>query len=96
MLGVHRWVKSRYVPRRYAGRIVLFVSDQESSEYSGASMLGWRRVSGDIEIQKLPGSHLTIIKEHGTVLGAHLRAYLQRGQDRARADRTVDRELTHA
>jgi len=86
VLGVHRWVKSGYVPRRYAGRVALFVSEQGLSEYSNDALLGWRGVVRDVEAHKLPGSHLTIIKEQDAGLGAHLRAYLRRAQERARTD----------
>ena len=89
VLGIHRWIGGGYVPRRYPGRIVSFVSEQARLEYSKDHTLGWRGIAREVDVHMIPGVHLTAIKEHVGVLATHLGAYLRaaRADQAGQADR---------
>ena len=51
-----------YSPREYRGRVVLLVASKRSLEYLADSTLGWLTyATGALEIQTLPGDHLSIL-----------------------------------
>src|SRR5262249_52951912 len=82
---------AQYTIEPYPGRISVFVlalrDAMDDSLFDPAlgsvdPTLGWGRIARDgVEIQELPGGHLTILQEpHVSVLGTGLRRSLERAQ----------------
>jgi non-ribosomal peptide synthetase component F/thioesterase domain-containing protein/acyl carrier protein len=71
----------RYVPRAYDGQVTLFWACDDLRA-SNDLVEGWRALAtGGIEVQKIPGNHLDIIKEpHVAELANKLNECLQRAQ----------------
>ena len=67
---------ARYRPRRYPGRLTLFVSDQASDAADGDPTFGWASLAaGGIALHRLAGDHASILRPPTvTTLAAHLRA----------------------
>jgi thioesterase domain-containing protein len=71
---VYRRAAWSYVPEPYAGPITLFVVDEFGGDVFEAN---WRKVSNEIEVYRMPGDHLGVVKEHVDVLGKQLGACLE-------------------
>jgi amino acid adenylation domain-containing protein len=67
-----------YVPRRYAGRLVLFKAEEESALVSSDSLNGWAQwASGGVSLRSVPGNHYDIMREpHVRILAQELMAQL--------------------
>ncbi len=64
-------VLCRHRPGRYAGNIILLVSENNIPEKMAA---GWRSaISGNIDIHTLPGTHIEYIRDHSQTVGRVLR-----------------------
>ncbi len=64
----------RYRPQPYRGRIHMLVSEEF---YGRNPTLGWQRlVLGGIDVHRVPGNHLTYIREHVRAAAMQLRACL--------------------
>lgn len=73
--------RQRYVPKPYAGRIVLFrARGTKEIGIRDAEKKGWGALaSGGVEVWEVPGDHVTLIQEpHVQVLGSQLRECLDR------------------
>ena len=72
----------RYVPQAFNGRVTLFWACDDLRA-SNDLVEGWRALAtGGIEVQKIPGNHLNIIKEpHVAELANKLTDCLQRAQN---------------
>jgi amino acid adenylation domain-containing protein len=70
--------QSRYTPRPYSGRLVLFRADGESGRDTTDPTLGWDRLAGGgVTVYDVPGDHATILKAPGVrVLAEALRSEL--------------------
>jgi amino acid adenylation domain-containing protein len=73
----YRLALAGYVPRRYSGAITLFRSGPYQRRPAD---LGWRVVAPRVEIYDIPGEHLTSITRHVDVLGARVRACLEKAR----------------
>ncbi len=75
----------RYVPQAYDGRVTLFWACADLRA-SNDLVEGWRALAaGGIEVRKIPGNHLNIIKEpHVAELANKLTECLQRAQNATR------------
>jgi thioesterase domain-containing protein len=70
-----------YVPRVYSGRATLFSASDLTASYDVEE--GWRQLVADLEVHKIPGNHLDIIKEpHVRVLADKLNVCLKEAQER--------------
>jgi thioesterase domain-containing protein len=52
-----------YVPARYAGRVTVFWPERDEESPSDA-VRWWRQVAADVELQVLPGDHLSYATRH--------------------------------
>jgi thioesterase domain-containing protein len=71
-----------YVPRPYAGRVVLFRASERPGVALSDPSMGWGKlVANGVEIQMAPGDHYTMLRApHVHVLAEGLRTYLQEVQ----------------
>ncbi len=67
----------RYAPQPYPDRITLFKA-METSEAIGKDLsLGWGTLTKDIQLHRIPGNHLSLLKQpHVQILAQQLRQYL--------------------
>jgi amino acid adenylation domain-containing protein len=68
-----------YKPRKYTGRVVLFVArDDAGEEYEREDKMGWNRVvAGGLEVRPVAATHNTILEEPDVqILAQELRAVL--------------------
>jgi thioesterase domain-containing protein len=65
-----------YVPRPFAGPIVLFWPSEERSRHDGDPTIGWGRLATSVDVQMVPGNHNTIVTRHIHDLGERLATYL--------------------
>ncbi len=60
---------SRYRPQTYSGRVTLYRATDRPLEAYFDSQLGWSEyVTGEIEVQTIPGGHYTLLNEPGVEL----------------------------
>jgi amino acid adenylation domain-containing protein len=76
--NANRQAMKDYVPRPYAGRIVLFRAQQQPGGAYDDRKMGWGSVvQGGVTVCEVPGDHITLIDEpHVGVLAEHLGKYL--------------------
>jgi aspartate racemase len=68
-----------YIPQTYSGRATLFSASDLTASYDVED--GWRQLVTDLEVHKIPGNHLDIIREpHVQVLADKLNQCLQTAQ----------------
>lgn len=65
-----------YLPRHVNSRLVCFVthSHEDSFDFAGSV---WRRFGSSLEVDMIPGEHMTCITTHVEALAAHMRAALE-------------------
>jgi surfactin synthase thioesterase subunit len=66
-----------YVPRPYPGRVTLFWPERDDETPSDAARW-WKRVAAEVELQVLPGDHLSYATKHVEAFARKLRAELDR------------------
>lgn len=77
LLSAFEWIATAHVPRNYKQRVTLFITeDQERA--TPALIRKWRKAAPDLEVQHLPGEHLTCITTFGHVLAEKLRLELNK------------------
>jgi thioesterase domain-containing protein len=60
---------SRYRPQTYSGRVILYRAADRQLEAYFDPKLGWIDfVTGEIEVQTIPGGHYTLLTEPGVDL----------------------------
>jgi thioesterase domain-containing protein len=75
----YRAVES-YIPRPYPGSVRLFWPVEERVDARDPSM-GWRSVAQTVEIDVVPGDHVTCVTEHVGALAGRLRECLARADE---------------
>jgi acyl-CoA synthetase (AMP-forming)/AMP-acid ligase II/thioesterase domain-containing protein len=66
-----------YFPEAYRGRLTLFRATEGYMSQFGDPLLGWEGLASDIDIQEVPGDHITMFREpHVQRLAERLRACL--------------------
>lgn len=76
-LSAFEWIATAHVPGTYPHRVTLFLTeDQERA--TPALVRKWRKAAPDLQVQHLPGEHLTCITTFGHVLAEKLRYELAR------------------
>ena len=73
---LYRDIIDRYVPGSYAGRVALLAPVEEAGRRSNLEPEVWRMVAPNLEIQAVPGQHLTCITDHLEDLAAALNRLL--------------------
>ena len=69
-----------YRPQVYPGKVTLLVHDEFRRDDSRAT-LGWKSfVTGGLELHRLPGSHLTYIRDHVQTAADRIRACIERAE----------------
>jgi thioesterase domain-containing protein len=69
-----------YVPDRYESRLTLFWPTDAPPEEINDPTMGWRRVSGRVDVRAIRGAHLTCITRHVDSLAEQLRESLREAQ----------------
>ena len=79
-LNLYDWPASDYAPGLYAGKITFFWTSEEPWR-----SIGWQKVvkakEKEVEIQMLPGNHITSRTDHLPVLAECLRTCLRKAQE---------------
>ncbi|HKP35522.1 MAG TPA: amino acid adenylation domain-containing protein [Pyrinomonadaceae bacterium] len=76
-----------YVPQSYPGRATLFSASDLTASYDVED--GWRQLVAELEVHKIPGNHLDIIREpHVQVLAEKLNLCLQAAQNQSQPSST--------
>jgi amino acid adenylation domain-containing protein len=68
-----------YAPAPYLGRTVLLRAESEPARRPD---LGWRRLLPHVEVDVIPGEHLTCITRHVAAFAARLEQVLRQGEER--------------
>ncbi len=76
----YRSIVRAYVPGRYRGRVTVLVPEQRRRRRPD---LWWSAIAADVEVQIVPGAHLTALTVHVEALAAQIDASLMRSDDRA-------------
>jgi pimeloyl-ACP methyl ester carboxylesterase len=87
-LNVYEWVTADYVPGSYPGKIMVFWSSEGSASMQ---RMGWRQVlrrigwtkmveANEVEVQVIPGTHITWRTEHYRTLAEQLQMCLNKAQ----------------
>ncbi len=69
---------STYIPKPYSGRVALFWPDESGS--SAEASRDWRQAVPHIEVQTVPGNHVTCVANHAEVLGERMKTCLEEAQ----------------
>jgi hypothetical protein len=81
VMAAHEYAISNYVPRPYAGPVVLFRVRTMLLFRAGDPLMGWDRLAqGGVEVRIVPGAHYNILEPpHVAMLAAYLRETLAGG-----------------
>ncbi len=71
------WVRARYRPRVYDGRVTLLQFSDRPVRYLERQERWWRSLARHLEIRTVPGDHDTSITQHNAVLAEQLRLCLE-------------------
>jgi thioesterase domain-containing protein len=76
-------VLAGYVPGRYSGRVVVLWPDEERFDWRKDPAVGWGRVTSNLEVKIIPGTHTTYLTEHLNVWAAHIKNYLEKARGKS-------------
>ena len=71
-----------YVPQSYAGCVKLFQPSEQPAASTDDPTNGWRKVAAEVDVQMIPGNHLTSITKYGRFVAERLNACLREAQAR--------------
>jgi thioesterase domain-containing protein/acyl carrier protein len=57
-----------YVPRRFAGRLLVFWPEEEAPRRPADPLLGWGPLAKHVEVIRVPGDHHTIVTRHAELI----------------------------
>jgi len=57
-----------YVPRPFAGRLLVFWPEEEPPRHPNAPLLGWAPLAQQVEIIRVPGDHHTVVTRHAALI----------------------------
>jgi thioesterase domain-containing protein len=72
----YRRLMAVYRPGRYDGRVTVLWPAGETNRLSDDPTMGWSRVASQLELELIPGEHLTCLTAHAPALAAALRRHL--------------------
>jgi thioesterase domain-containing protein len=76
-------VLAGYVPGRYRGRVVVLWPDEERFDWRKDPAVGWGRVTSNLEVKIIPGTHTTYLTEHLNAWAPHIKNYLEKAQEKS-------------
>jgi hypothetical protein len=76
-----------YIPRPYSGRVVLFYPTEEYPANPKDPTMGWGKVAPNLEVQMVPGDHVTCITRYVKTLADKMKVCLDQAQGNGRGDR---------
>jgi amino acid adenylation domain-containing protein len=71
---------STYIARPYSGRVALFWPNESGS--SAEASRDWHQAVPHIEVQTVPGNHVTCVAVHAEVLGDRMKTCLETAQEK--------------
>jgi amino acid adenylation domain-containing protein len=78
-----------YVPRPYSGRVVLFCPAGEYTANLKDPTMGWGKAAPNLEVQMVPGDHVTCITRYVKTLADKMTVCLDQAQGNGRRDRSI-------
>jgi amino acid adenylation domain-containing protein len=63
-----------YVPRPFAGRLLVFWPDEQIPRQPRDSMLGWSRLAQHVQVVRVAGDHHTVVTRHANLIARTLQA----------------------
>jgi thioesterase domain-containing protein len=72
----YRRLMAAYRPGRFDGRVTVLWPDGEMNRLSADPTMGWSEVASRLELELVPGEHLTCLTDHVPALAAALRRHL--------------------
>lgn len=74
----YRTATWRYLPKSHGGHIVVLRSKALDVRFPDDPTAGWGKVADVVEVQRLPGNHLSCITEHVADLAKHIDYFLKK------------------
>jgi hypothetical protein len=71
---------SGYVLKPYPARVALFWPSEQGIGGSKDPTFGWGRVVPQIEVQEVPGDHISCVKRHVAVLADRMKTCIEKAQ----------------
>jgi thioesterase domain-containing protein len=65
-------ILKNYLPKPYAGRVVLLRTKWLESDYPTDRTVGWGKLAAQLEVHELPGDHYTCVTEHLEVVAERI------------------------
>jgi thioesterase domain-containing protein/acyl carrier protein len=75
-----------YVPQPYGGRVAVLWPTDERFNRERDPTLGWGRVTSQLDMELIPGGHITCVTRHLDKLAARMKAHLERAQGNGASD----------
>jgi thioesterase domain-containing protein len=50
-------------PKPYSGRVVFFAAADQPAQTAADPSHGWSRLAGELELQRVPGDHVTMVRD---------------------------------
>ena len=72
---------SSYITKPYSGRVSLFWPSEQGFGSSKDPTFGWSRVVPQIEVQEVPGDHISCVKRHVAVLADRMKSCLEEAEE---------------
>ncbi len=72
-LAMYNWVLTNYAPKPYKGRVTMLLTKQHL-EQAPFILKQWKKVAPQIQVEMIPGTHLSCITTHLADIGAKIRA----------------------
>ena len=80
LIKIYHRALENYVPRPYSGRVVLFCPTEEYPANPKDPTMGWGKAAPNIEVQMVPGDHVTCITRYVKTLADRMKACLDQAQ----------------
>lgn len=69
-----------YVPKRYSGRVALLRPAEDFVDDRQDPTSGWGPIAPKLEVQIVPGGHLSCVTDHLDVIAGHMKTWLEEAQ----------------
>jgi thioesterase domain-containing protein len=76
LIAAYHWILTSYVPKRYRGRITLFLTD-DHLEQTPFILKQWQKAAPQTQVERIPGKHLTCITTHLAAIAKKIRLELE-------------------
>lgn len=78
--AIYDWMTARYVLRPYDGKVTLLRADEELGSSAVDLTAGWGALAREVEVHRIPGTHVTMRTEHVNTLATFVEACLVQAQ----------------